>query len=158
MLVVWGRCRVRSPGQVVARSSTGTSWIVPFLRPDATLIGHSLGGIFLAKYFTENPPTNPYTKLILIAAPYDDETGESLQGFKLADVSALTDAFSELHLLHSTDDPVVPEEHAERLGRPLLGELQEGGVELIGQRPAEKRQRIGTVSVGDGAQIGVDGA
>ena len=84
------------------------SKVVPFLQPDATLIGHSLGGIFLAKYFTENPPAKPFAKLILIAAPYDDETGESLRGFKLTDASALADMFSEIHLLHSSDDPVVP--------------------------------------------------
>ena len=84
------------------------SKVVPFLRPDAVLIGHSLGGIFLAKYFTENPSEKPFAKLILIAAPYDDETGESLTGFKLTEASALADVFEEIHLLHSTDDPVVP--------------------------------------------------
>ena len=84
------------------------SKVVPFLRPDATLIGHSLGGIFLAKYFTENTPEKPFSKLILIAAPYDDEAGESLKGFKLTDASALANMFDEIHLLHSTDDPVVP--------------------------------------------------
>lgn len=84
------------------------SKVVPFLRPDAVLIGHSLGGIFLAKYFTENPPAKPFAKLILIAAPYEDESSESLKGFKLTDASALTDMFGEIHLLHSTDDPVVP--------------------------------------------------
>ena len=83
------------------------SKVVPFLQPDAVLIGHSLGGIFLAKYFIENPPKKPYRKLILIAAPYDDETGESLKGFKLTDASALAEIFEEIHLLHSTDDPVV---------------------------------------------------
>ena len=84
------------------------SKVVPFLQPDATLIGHSLGGIFLAKYFTENPPEKPFAKLILIAAPYNDETGESLKGFTLTDVSALADMFGKIHLLHSADDPVVP--------------------------------------------------
>lgn len=84
------------------------SKVVPFLRPDAILIGHSLGGIFLAKYFTDHPPTKPFAKLILIAAPYDDETGESLKGFKLTNASALAVIFSEIHILHSTDDPVVP--------------------------------------------------
>lgn len=84
------------------------SKIVPFLRSDAVLIGHSLGGIFLAKYFTENPPATPFRKLILVAAPYDDETGESLNGFKLTDVSKLASAADKICLLYSTDDPVVP--------------------------------------------------
>lgn len=95
------------------------SKVVPFLRPDAVLIGHSLGGIFLAKYFIENPPEKPFTKLILIASPYEDETGESLKGFKLANVSALTDAFGEIHLLHSTDDPVVPFAEKDKFLRDL---------------------------------------
>ena len=84
------------------------SKIVPFLRPDAILIGHSLGAIFLARYFTENPLAKPFAKLILVAAPYDDETGESLKGFKLTDASALAEAFDEIHLLYSADDPIVP--------------------------------------------------
>ena len=95
------------------------SKVVPFLRPDAVLIGHSLGGIFLAKYFTENPPVEPFSKLILIAAPYDDETGESLKGFRLTDASALADMFGEIHLLHSTDDPVVPFAEKDKYVRDL---------------------------------------
>ncbi|HET8709386.1 MAG TPA: alpha/beta hydrolase [Candidatus Saccharimonadales bacterium] len=82
--------------------------IVPFLLPDAVLIGHSLGGIFLAKYLCEHPPEQPYGKIILIAAPYNDETGESLGDFKLTGASKLARAAREIHLLHSKDDPVVP--------------------------------------------------
>lgn len=84
------------------------SKIVPFLRQDTLLIGHSLGGIFLAKYFTEHLPSVPYRKLILVAAPYDDETGESLGDFKLTDTTTLPAVTDEIHLLHSIDDPVVP--------------------------------------------------
>lgn len=103
------------------------SKIVPFLRPDAVLIGHSLGGIFLAKYFTENSLAKPFAKLILIAAPYDDETGESLKGFKLTDVSKLSDAFSEIHLLYSTDDPVVPFPENEK----YLHDLPDAGIQVF---------------------------
>lgn len=84
------------------------SKVVPFLRPDAVLIGHSLGGIFLAKYFTENPPAKPFAKLILIAAPYDNETGESLGDFKLESAKSLANIAREVHLMHSIDDQVVP--------------------------------------------------
>jgi predicted alpha/beta hydrolase family esterase len=84
------------------------SKVVPFLRPDAVLIGHSMGGIFLAKYFTENPPAEPFAKLILVAAPYDDESRESLRDFKIIDASALANAAKEIHLFFSTDDPSVP--------------------------------------------------
>lgn len=84
------------------------SKVMPFLRPDAVLIGHSMGGIFLAKYLSEHPPTKQFAKLVLIAAPYDDESADSLNGFKVSDISALTNAAKEIHLLYSTDDPVVP--------------------------------------------------
>lgn len=88
--------------------ATYFSKVVSFLRSDATLIGHSLGGIFLCKYFLENVPIRPYGKLILVAAPYDDETGESLGGFRLEDTTNLPAIADQIHLFYSTDDPVVP--------------------------------------------------
>lgn len=84
------------------------SKIIPFLQPNAILVGHSLGGIFLAKYLCEHPPATPYAKLLLLAAPYNDETSESLRGFTRADYRALSSVAHEVHLLASTDDPVVP--------------------------------------------------
>lgn len=95
------------------------SKILPFLRPDAVLVGHSLGGIFLAKYFADNPAATPFSKLILIAAPYDDESGESLRGFKLEDASGLAMSFDEIHIVHSADDPVVPAAEASKYQRDL---------------------------------------
>lgn len=95
------------------------SKIVPFLRPDATLIGHSLGGIFLTKYFTEHPPQEPFAKLILLAAPHTDETLESLGSFRIANARALADVAGEIHLLHSEDDPVVPVSEVDRYAADL---------------------------------------
>lgn len=83
------------------------SKIVPFLRPSAILVGHSLGGIFLTKYLSENPPAEPFAKLILVAAPYANETNESLGDFKLTTAKPLASAAHEIHLMHSEDDPVV---------------------------------------------------
>ena len=64
-------------------------------------VGHSLGGIFLAKYFSENPMRA--AALHLVAAPFSRcgtfELGE--------DLSALAEAAEEFHLWHSKDDPVV---------------------------------------------------
>ena len=95
------------------------SKVVAFLRPDAILIGHSLGGIFLAKYFSENPPAEPFRKLILIAAPYADEANESLGDFKLSSSKLLESAAREIHLMHSLDDPVVPIGELERYAADL---------------------------------------
>lgn len=82
--------------------------VLVFLSPDATLIGHSLGGVFLAKYFSENPSDYRYKKIILVAAPYDDETGESLGDFGLSSASGLAGAAQEIRLLYSRDDQIVP--------------------------------------------------
>lgn len=84
------------------------SKIMPYLDPSAVLVGHSLGGIFLAKYLSEQTPATPFAELILLAAPYDDETTESLGGFTLSSAAGLSKAAAEIHILHSTDDPVVP--------------------------------------------------
>ncbi len=84
------------------------SKIIPYLDPSAVLVGHSLGGIFLAKYLTENTLTMPFSKIILLAAPYNDESNESLGNFKLDSATGLAGVAREIHIMHSTDDPVVP--------------------------------------------------
>lgn len=88
--------------------ATYFSKILPFLRPSATLVGLSLGSIFLAKYFCENPPAEKFARIILVAAPYDDETPGSLGDFKLTSAAKLAGAANEIHLFHSKDDPIVP--------------------------------------------------
>jgi len=85
------------------------SKIIALLNNDLILIGHSLGGVFLAKYLDENKIPIKIKATILIAAPYDDETSETLGEFK---VTSPLDRFSsqagEVYLIHSKDDPVVP--------------------------------------------------
>ena len=95
------------------------SKIVPFLRSDAVLIGHSLGGIFLAKYFTENPPAEPFAKLILLAAPHSDESLESLGSFRIKNATVLASVAQHIHLLHSEDDPVVSVSEVDRYAADL---------------------------------------
>lgn len=95
------------------------SKVMPLLAPGATLIGHSLGGIFLAKYLSEHPPARPFARLILVAAPYDDESTESLGGFKLTNASRLQSAAREIHLFFSDDDPVVPLEEKNKYLRDI---------------------------------------
>lgn len=77
------------------------------------LIGHSLGGVFLAKYLAENKITKKIKATFLLAAPFDDELeGESLAGFYLPeDISSFADQGGEIFLLHSKDDPCVPVDH-----------------------------------------------
>lgn len=90
------------------------SKIIPLLDSSAVLVGHSLGGIFLAKYLSENQPDLSFAKLILVTAPYNDETIESLGDYKIFDTKKLSSAADEIHILHSKDDPVVSFDEAKR--------------------------------------------
>jgi len=85
------------------------SKIIPFLTEETVLVGHSLGGIFLAKYLNEHANSLHFKKVALIAAPFDDETGESLGSFRLPqDMSHLAKTADGFHLYQSKDDVVVP--------------------------------------------------
>lgn len=78
------------------------------------LIGHSLGGVFLAKYLSENNASFTIKSLILLAAPFKDTEQESIGNFKLKnDFTKLTNQVSDIHFLHSQDDPVVAVEDAQ---------------------------------------------
>lgn len=82
--------------------------ILPFLTGEVTLIGHSLGAMFLAKYLHETPLTAPVQNLILVAPGYDDDSGEDLGSFAVASARGLAKSARTVHLFHSQDDPVVP--------------------------------------------------
>lgn len=82
--------------------------ILPFLTGDVRLVGHSLGGMFLAKYLHEQPLPQKVRRLILIAPGYDDDSHEDLGSFAITSAAGLENSAVETHLFHSQDDPVVP--------------------------------------------------
>lgn len=82
--------------------------LIPFLEDNVQLVGHSLGAMFLAKYLSENPLSKPIKRIILIAGGYDDDSNEDLGSFKVTSAKNMNLNASEVHLLHSEDDPVVP--------------------------------------------------
>ena len=95
---------------------------IPHLRDNVILIGTSLGGIFLAKYLSENRFSNKILATYLIAAPYDNNLpGESLSGgFKLSkDLSLLEKNSSKVRLIFAEDDPVVSLEHLKKYEKKL---------------------------------------
>ena len=47
---------------------------IPFLNDGVILIGHSQGGIFLAKYLSENQFPKKIGGVMLVAAPYDKDS------------------------------------------------------------------------------------
>jgi len=80
---------------------------IPFLNDDVILIGHSLGGSFLAKYLSENKFPKKIKAVHLVGAVYDkDSEGYSLLSFTPPIV--LDFQTEKIYLYHSKDDPVVP--------------------------------------------------
>ena len=95
------------------------AWAVTFSRylelveGDLILVGFSLGGIFLAKYLSENDIADRAERVFLVAPPFDDTlSSEPLtNGFILGDLSGLNRY--EVTMFFSKNDTVVPVEHAQ---------------------------------------------
>ncbi len=82
--------------------------IVPFLQDGVTLVGHSLGGIFLAKYLSENTLLKKIESMHLVAAPFDDESVESLGDFKLKEnLENVSAQVPKIFIYQSDDDTAV---------------------------------------------------
>ncbi len=80
------------------------------------VIGHSLGGIFLAKYLSENTFPRCIDVLHLVSPVYDNDwlQGESTASFSLNTdtLSGIYTSAKEIHIWHSKDDAIVPYEHS----------------------------------------------
>lgn len=81
--------------------------LIPFFGSDVTLIGHSLGAMFLSKYLHAHPLESPVRRLILLAGGYDDSV-RGYGSFTVKSATGLEKSTREIHLMHSQDDPVVP--------------------------------------------------
>ncbi len=101
----------RMPNEVNAKYLEWKIWfdkLVPLLNPEIIFVGHSMGGIFLAKYLSENDFPKKVLGVFLVAAPYDETDGrESLGDFILSSGIANLAKY-RVFLYHSEDDPVVP--------------------------------------------------
>jgi len=91
-----------------------------FIEDEVILIGGSLGGIFLAKYLSENKFPKKIKHTYLVCPPYDDTlSGEDLVGgFTLKDDLSQLDS-ENLTLLFSKNDDVVPVSHADKYKEKL---------------------------------------
>ena len=88
-----------------------------YVHDDVILVGTSLGGIFLAKYLSENAFPVRIKATYLVAAPHDAEglLPRTLTDFVLPEsLDLFAHQSGEVYLIHSTDDPVVKFEDAER--------------------------------------------
>lgn len=97
------------PNSSNARFSEWKIWferILPFLQDNVILIGHSLGGIFLAKYLSENNIPKKIKALILVAAPHNQTV--NVGDFQLpGSLNKIIKQCPQIFLYHSKDDPVV---------------------------------------------------
>lgn len=98
--------------------------IIPFLRGKPIFVGYSLGGIFLAKYLSENKFPKKIRATFLIAAPYDNDSerkvNQSLVDFILPrKLTRFEKQGGVIFLYQSKDDPVVPFSHLEKYRRAL---------------------------------------
>lgn len=96
--------------------------VLNLLNENIILIGHSLGGIFLAKYLSENEIGKNIKKTFLIAAPFSDEglVHESLCSFiREGSLSNFERQAGDTYLYHSEDDFVVPFDHVQKYAKEL---------------------------------------
>ena len=84
--------------------------IAALIDDGAILVGHSLGGIFLAEYFAETNFTKKVKAIFLIAAPYASVASNKEMGdFMLPnDISKIQEQCPRVFIYQSKDDPVVP--------------------------------------------------
>lgn len=116
------------PSMPLKENAKYAEWKIHFerylqkIKNNLILIGSSLGGIFLAKYLSENRFTKKIISIYLICPPFDNTlTGEDLVGgFKLkSSLSLLEKKTKKLNLLFSKDDDIVPISHAQKYKKKL---------------------------------------
>jgi predicted alpha/beta hydrolase family esterase len=94
----------------------------PYLKDNVILIGNSLGGIFLAKYLSENKFPRKILSTYLVCPPFRHPlpTEDLVGGFGLKpNLSLLEKNSPDLTLMFSKDDDVVPVSHAREYQKKL---------------------------------------
>jgi len=83
--------------------------LIPFFKKDVILVGHSMGGTFIAKYLTENKFPKAIKATFLIAAQFDEKNTDSLLvDFALPkNLANLIKQGGKIFIYQSKDDPVV---------------------------------------------------
>ena len=110
------RFDVLSPKMPNAMNSNYSEWEILFkkiaclLNDNVILIGHSLGGVFLAKYLSENKFPKKILASILIAPPYDEkDIKEPVCDFVISNnLDKFKKQGGKIFIYQSEDDPVVP--------------------------------------------------
>lgn len=96
------------------------SKIIPLLNNDIVLIGHSLGGLFLAKYLSENVINKKILATFLLAAPFCTDKSNPLTDFNLElPLAKFSKQSEKIFILHSKDDSVVSLDNAYKYNKTL---------------------------------------
>lgn len=101
----------RMPNSLNAKYSEWKIWLekyIPLLNLTPLFVGHSLGGVFLAKYLSEEQYPTSIKATMLVAAPFPTPA-DPYGDFNIEnDLSLFKKQGGSIFLYHSTDDPVVP--------------------------------------------------
>jgi predicted alpha/beta hydrolase family esterase len=123
--VLGDECEVFKPSMPNSQNAKYLEWKIwferhfQFLRDEVVLVGHSQGGMFIAKYLSENQPPFKIKALFLLGAVYttDRPINDSREdggdfAFDTSRVGELAKKAQKIYIFHSKDDFVVPYEHA----------------------------------------------
>ena len=83
--------------------------LIPLLNSEVVFVGHSMGGMFLAKYLSENAFSKKIKGVFLVASPYSAKDSGYVADFMLPeDLDSLNKQAAQVYMYHSEDDTVVP--------------------------------------------------
>src|SRR5262249_39819810 len=106
--------QVLAPFMPNATNANYDEWSIWFgriaeaLSDNVILVGHSLGGVFLAKYLSGHDFPKKIRATILVAAPYRDETHEDLASFKITGgLEKFAAQGGDIVFYHGTND-IIP--------------------------------------------------
>lgn len=89
--------------------------IVPLLSDNVILIGHSLGGLFLVKYVSENKTPKTIKATLLVATPYSTQDYEPIVDFSIErSLTPFEMTGGKIIFYQSRDDVVVPFENVKK--------------------------------------------
>ena len=81
--------------------------LIPFFREDVSIVGHSLGAMFITKYLNQHQLPKKIKQLILISGQYGDSSEDDTGSFLVTTAKGLENSAEEIHLFFSKDDIVV---------------------------------------------------
>lgn len=113
------------PNKTNARYEEWEIWfrrMFPFVNNNVILVGHSLGGIFLAKYLSENKFPKKIKAVVLLSAPYNTKKRHPFVDFNLNEkFSKFISQSRKIFIIHSMDDKVVDYKEALEYTNALPG-------------------------------------